>query len=121
MNRCSICLLDLDETNLKVTTPCNHNFHLSCFIDLIFMSNSCDNCPVCRSELNIMEIKKKIINHSNYCRNCLTSYKVCSSCNSSYCKCFITNENCNDCKLKYQINLLEKNINRIDGILHQIT
>ena len=51
MNKCSICLLDLDETNIKVTTPCNHNFHLSCFIDLIFMSNTCDNCPICRTSL----------------------------------------------------------------------
>ncbi len=121
MNKCSICLLNLNDTDLKVTTQCNHNFHLSCFIDYIFMSNTCDNCPICRTELNITEIKKKIINHSNYCRNCLTSYKICSSCNCSYCKCFITNENCNVCKLKYQINLLEKNIDRIDDLLNQIT
>ena len=66
MNMCSICLLDLDDSSLKVTTQCNHNFHLSCFLDNIFISNSCDNCPVCRTKLNIKEIKKKIINHSNY-------------------------------------------------------
>ena len=65
MNQCSICLLNLNGTDLKVTTPCNHNFHLSCFIDNIFISNTCDNCPICRFQFGETKVPEDEYDEDN--------------------------------------------------------
>ena len=45
VNPCSICLSTLDKT-MRITTPCDHTFHVGCFNRII--NNS---CPLCRTEL----------------------------------------------------------------------
>ena len=46
-NSCTICLADIEETNIT-TLPCGHSFHYSC----IFTWNAQHNtCPFCRQPL----------------------------------------------------------------------
>ena len=42
---CSICLSSLNKT-MRILTPCNHTFHLSCFNRIIN-----NTCPLCRAKL----------------------------------------------------------------------
>ncbi|KAF5730647.1 E3 ubiquitin-protein ligase [Tripterygium wilfordii] len=45
---CPICLDDYDVENPKLTTTCEHHFHLACILE--WMERS-DSCPVCDKEL----------------------------------------------------------------------
>lgn len=118
MSNCCICLLDINKSNITVKTPCDHIFHFNCFIDFIFHSKTFNKCPICRENINTNIIKNKIITHSNYCINCLKVYKNCSNCNSKFCDCYITNDDCIDCKLKYEMNKLKNNISFLDNYLN---
>ncbi|KAL3829684.1 hypothetical protein ACJIZ3_018486 [Penstemon smallii] len=45
---CPTCLEDYDVENPKITTKCNHHFHLSCILE--WMERS-DTCPICNQEM----------------------------------------------------------------------
>ncbi|XP_057497534.1 probable E3 ubiquitin-protein ligase RHB1A [Actinidia eriantha] len=45
---CPTCLEDYDAENPKITTKCNHHFHLSCILE--WMERS-DTCPICDQEM----------------------------------------------------------------------
>ncbi|KAL8062735.1 hypothetical protein ABFX02_02G167100 [Erythranthe guttata] len=45
---CPTCLEEYDEENPKITTKCNHHFHLSCILE--WMERS-DTCPICNQEM----------------------------------------------------------------------
>ncbi|XP_050230341.1 probable E3 ubiquitin-protein ligase RHB1A [Mercurialis annua] len=47
---CPTCLEEYDAENPKITTLCEHHFHLSCILE--WMERS-DNCPVCDKEMII--------------------------------------------------------------------
>ncbi|KAL5727309.1 RING-type E3 ubiquitin transferase [Ranunculus cassubicifolius] len=44
---CPICLEEYDEENPRITTKCDHHFHLACILE--WMERS-DTCPVCDQE-----------------------------------------------------------------------
>ena len=43
---CPICLDNIDNNKLYITTPCNHKYCIDCFLDLYDT-----RCPMCRKEL----------------------------------------------------------------------
>lgn len=45
LSECSICLEPLTFNN-KITTKCNHSFHIDCFHKWSHMKNSCPNCRI---------------------------------------------------------------------------
>ncbi|KAL5749924.1 hypothetical protein ACOSP7_024527 [Xanthoceras sorbifolium] len=45
---CPTCLEEYDDDNPKITTKCEHHFHLSCIFE--WMERS-DTCPVCDQEM----------------------------------------------------------------------
>ncbi|CAH2069122.1 unnamed protein product [Thlaspi arvense] len=45
---CPICFEDYDVENPKLTTKCDHDFHLSCLLEWIERS---DSCPICDKEV----------------------------------------------------------------------
>lgn len=45
---CPICLEEYDKENPKMTTKCDHHFHLACILE--WMERS-DTCPVCDKEM----------------------------------------------------------------------
>ncbi|ESQ37687.1 hypothetical protein EUTSA_v10028991mg [Eutrema salsugineum] len=45
---CPICFEDYDVENPRLTTKCEHDFHLSCLLDWIERS---DSCPICDKEV----------------------------------------------------------------------
>ncbi|KAL7083213.1 hypothetical protein ACP275_14G147800 [Erythranthe tilingii] len=45
---CPTCLEEYDSENPKITTKCNHHFHLSCILE--WMERS-DTCPICDQEM----------------------------------------------------------------------
>jgi len=45
---CPICLEEYDTENPKMTTKCDHHFHLACILE--WMERS-DTCPVCDKEM----------------------------------------------------------------------
>lgn len=45
---CPTCLEEYDEENPKITTKCDHHFHLACILE--WMERS-DTCPVCDKEM----------------------------------------------------------------------
>ncbi|XP_060674204.1 probable E3 ubiquitin-protein ligase RHB1A [Ziziphus jujuba] len=45
---CPICLEEYDTENPKITTKCEHHFHLACILE--WMERS-DTCPVCDQEM----------------------------------------------------------------------
>ncbi|GLT90868.1 hypothetical protein SLE2022_087840 [Rubroshorea leprosula] len=45
---CPICLEEYDAENPKITTKCEHHFHLACILE--WMERS-DTCPVCDQEV----------------------------------------------------------------------
>ncbi|GKV23147.1 hypothetical protein SLEP1_g32913 [Rubroshorea leprosula] len=47
---CPICLEEYDAENPKITTKCDHHFHLACILE--WMERS-DTCPVCDQEVII--------------------------------------------------------------------
>ena len=54
---CAVCLGDFQEgEQLRHLPTCSHSFHVSC-IDAWFLDHS--NCPLCRSEVNIPELKNE--------------------------------------------------------------
>lgn len=46
---CPTCLEDYDVENPRITTKCNHQFHLSCILE--WMERS-DTCPICNQEMD---------------------------------------------------------------------
>jgi len=46
-DKCSICLLELDNGEISKKLPCRHCFHGECIIPWLKKTNS---CPVCRQE-----------------------------------------------------------------------
>lgn len=46
---CPTCLEEYDLDNPKITTKCNHHFHLSCILE--WMERS-DTCPICDQEMS---------------------------------------------------------------------
>jgi hypothetical protein len=58
MDTCSICLDDINETDINYTLSCNHIFHYTCFRDYVYKSKNTffTDCPNCK-QLNI--------NHNN--------------------------------------------------------
>ncbi|XP_076943999.1 putative E3 ubiquitin-protein ligase RHB1A [Bidens hawaiensis] len=53
---CPTCLEEYDEDNPKITTKCDHHFHLSCILE--WMERS-ETCPVCDQ---VMEVSIPIDN-----------------------------------------------------------
>ncbi|KAG7558125.1 Zinc finger RING-type [Arabidopsis suecica] len=45
---CPICFEDYDVENPRLTTKCEHDFHLSCLLEWIERS---DRCPICDKEV----------------------------------------------------------------------
>ncbi|XP_010456296.1 PREDICTED: probable E3 ubiquitin-protein ligase RHB1A [Camelina sativa] len=45
---CPICFEDYDGENPRLTTKCEHDFHLSCLLEWIERS---DSCPICDKEV----------------------------------------------------------------------
>lgn len=45
---CPVCLEEYDDENPKITTKCEHHFHLACILE--WMERS-DSCPVCDKEM----------------------------------------------------------------------
>ncbi|KAM7472222.1 hypothetical protein LguiA_010405 [Lonicera macranthoides] len=45
---CPTCLEDYDEENPRISTKCNHHFHLSCILE--WMERS-DTCPICNQDM----------------------------------------------------------------------
>ena len=50
MEECRVCLLDIENENVKIITICNHKFHKNCLFT--WLNRSADkSCPLCRTTL----------------------------------------------------------------------
>ena len=87
---CPICLEDLNNHTL-VKTNCNHEYHFDCFIHFLSNNSNKMNCAICRQDIKInYSLFKKINEKNNQCYNCI---------------------------LKTETNILENNINSIENLL----
>ncbi|KAL8150419.1 hypothetical protein V2J09_020227 [Rumex salicifolius] len=50
IDECPTCLEEYSEENPKMTTKCEHNFHLACIFEWLERS---DTCPICNKEMEI--------------------------------------------------------------------
>ena len=50
MTECRVCLMEIENEDLNVTTICNHKFHKNCLF--AWINRSADkSCPLCRTTL----------------------------------------------------------------------
>ena len=55
---CPLCLVDIDDGQPTMNTPCGHAFHLACLVWWFRVGNS--SCPMCRCALpDIGEAEKQ--------------------------------------------------------------
>jgi len=50
-DNCPVCLEQFSKTMPAITTPCNHNFCLSCYTRTVASSGHRASCPMCRGAL----------------------------------------------------------------------
>lgn len=50
-DNCPVCLEQFSKTMPSITTPCNHNFCLSCYTRTVASSGHRASCPMCRAAL----------------------------------------------------------------------
>lgn len=59
MTECPICINESTDNPFHVTL-CNHNFHINClFIWISGTNDSNKKCPMCRTGLNLANIRKE--------------------------------------------------------------
>lgn len=59
---CTICLDEINDNNV-INPPCNHKFHLHCFVDNLAQGCNPLECPNCRSRIITEEDIRKIYNN----------------------------------------------------------
>ena len=101
IDKCAICLDEINLENSVVTLLCKHQYHLNCLFKMLNSSQQFNKCPLCRKQFKISnDIKKQIL----YKQNLEKEFKVLSN---EYHKILIENNS-----LRRQINqkILKENL-----------